>query len=173
MTKIINFFAGPGTGKSVTAIDLFSLLKKNHIKAELVTEYAKEIVYSDMQQLFKYQEHVFAEQRYRIERLIGKVDYVVTDSPINLGHFYMPEGKPYDHFRDFVDACFDMYDNVNFYLNRIHPYESYGRDQTAEEALEIDKNIITFLETKNIPFNRIDPDDHAAKKIASMLGVLR
>jgi len=173
MTRVINFYGGPGSGKSLTAIDLFSRMKKLEagIKVELVTEYAKEVVYSDMQQLFKYQEIVFAEQRYRIERLVDKVDYIITDSPINLGHFYMPEGKPYDYFRDFVDSCFDLYTNTNFFVNRIHPYEAYGRDQTEEQAKAIDQEILSFLRDKNIPYDRIDPDDRAIDTILEHLGL--
>ncbi len=40
-TIAINFYGGPGTGKSSMAAAIFSNLKNEGINAELVTEYAK------------------------------------------------------------------------------------------------------------------------------------
>jgi hypothetical protein len=42
--KVINLWAGPGAGKSTTAAGLF-LMKLTGRRVELVTEYAKEVVY--------------------------------------------------------------------------------------------------------------------------------
>jgi len=171
LTKIVNFYGGPGTGKSIAAVDTFSLMKKRGFSAELVTEYAKDMVWSDRTAMFEYQEYIFAKQRHRIERLKGKVDYVITDSPINLGHFYMPEGSPYEQLGAFIDSCFDTYDNLNIFLMRPHdrPYEQYGRYQTEEEAEEIDKNILNFLTNKEIPFTLIMADDGVPENVIKLL----
>ena len=39
--KVINFFGGPGVGKSTAACDLFVAMKKAGYKVEYVDEYAK------------------------------------------------------------------------------------------------------------------------------------
>ena len=43
--RVVNLFAGPGSGKSTTASGLFHLLKLDNKKTELVTEYAKDAIY--------------------------------------------------------------------------------------------------------------------------------
>lgn len=45
-SRIINLWAGPGSGKSTIAAYVFSKLKMKNINCELVTEYAKQLVYS-------------------------------------------------------------------------------------------------------------------------------
>ena len=39
---VVNFFAGPGTGKSTHAAMLFAKLKTMNINSELIQEYAKD-----------------------------------------------------------------------------------------------------------------------------------
>lgn len=43
MKLVINFFGGPGCGKSTMASRLFSELKSKGVKCEYVTEYAKDV----------------------------------------------------------------------------------------------------------------------------------
>ena len=45
--KVINLFAGPGTGKSTTAAGLFYKMKSKGYMVELVTEFAKDLVYQE------------------------------------------------------------------------------------------------------------------------------
>ena len=46
-TLHINLWAGPGTGKSTMAAGIFAALKWNKIDCELVSEYAKQIVWEE------------------------------------------------------------------------------------------------------------------------------
>jgi hypothetical protein len=41
------------------------------------------------------------------------------------------------------------------------PYQKTGRIQTEKEAVEVDKRILTLLETQNIPYIAIDPSADA------------
>lgn len=82
MTKVINLFAGPGAGKSTTAAALFVLMKTEGYKVELVTEYAKELVYAEDWETLNWQPAVTKEQDARQRRLVGKVDWIITDSPL-------------------------------------------------------------------------------------------
>jgi len=44
---IVDFFAGPGAGKSTTAADVFAKLKWRGVNAELIGEYAKDLTWSE------------------------------------------------------------------------------------------------------------------------------
>ena len=45
MTILCNIYGGPGSGKSTSAAGVFSLLKTHGVNAELVTEFAKDLVW--------------------------------------------------------------------------------------------------------------------------------
>ena len=49
---VINFFGGPGCGKSTTAAELFAKMKKANYKVELVHEVAKDFIWEEAQHLF-------------------------------------------------------------------------------------------------------------------------
>ena len=87
-TKVINFFSGPSSGKSTSAAKLFSELKTEGVNCELVTEFAKDEVWSGNIDRLKDQIHVFGNHHHRFWRLIGKVDLIVTDSPILMSIAY-------------------------------------------------------------------------------------
>ena len=44
---VVNLFAGPGTGKSTAAAQIFQALKWQRFSCELVTEFAKEKVWEE------------------------------------------------------------------------------------------------------------------------------
>ena len=95
-TLIVNLFAGPGAGKSTGAAYIFAKLKMAGIDCEYVSEYAKDRVWQDDQFPLQHcQLYVIGKQCLKIERLLGKVDVIITDSPIALGSMYTDE-KPYE-----------------------------------------------------------------------------
>lgn len=49
---VVNFFSGPGTGKSTSAALLFGEMKKKNFKVELIHESAKEFVWEDWAHIF-------------------------------------------------------------------------------------------------------------------------
>ena len=88
MTKIINLYGGPGTGKSTHAAGLFYRMKQKSINCEYVQEYAKDKTWEDNAFTLKCQPYITAKQIFRQHRLLGKVDYIITDSPILNGLVY-------------------------------------------------------------------------------------
>ena len=146
MTKIINFFAGPGTGKSTTAAGLFHKMKMDGENVELVTEYAKDMVWEGRYSVLEDQLYIFAKQNRRIARLIGKVDYIITDSPILLGLAYSGGSWGDCILKNLIQHTFEQYDNINFFLKRdTSKYTGVGRMQTLEEAIEKDVMILSLL----------------------------
>lgn len=163
MTKIINLFGGPGSGKSTTASGLFYKLKAKNINCELVTEFAKDAVYENTDALLWNQLHVFSEQFRRQYRLLNKVDYVITDSPILLSsiyyELYLGKGIKFsDEYNNlsinFFDSTFNEFDNINYFINRTEKYISIGRINTEETAKQIDNLIIRKLKSQNIVYKQ-------------------
>ena len=69
---------------------------------------------------------------------------IVTDSPLLLSTVY-DASKDIDFSRAVFNE-FNGYDNYNFLLTRVYPYESEGRYQTEEEAIQVDKDIKLLLD---------------------------
>jgi hypothetical protein len=154
MTKIVNLFAGPGAGKSTTAAGLFYNLKMDGFKVELVLEYAKDLVWEERLQTIQNQPYLFGKQYNRLFRLLGKVDIIITDSPILLCCLYAGSSYP-ESFKQAVLDIFNTMDNLNYLLMGTKVYDPLGRLQTEKEAREIDKNVTHLLNTSNIPYQCI------------------
>lgn len=147
-TKVINMFGGSGIGKSTVAAKLFHDLKVMGKEVELVPEYAKEMVWEGRQPILDEQLYVFAKQYRRLSRLIGKVEYIITDSPITLGIVYT---NP-DYFKNLaplIIEAHDSFNNINIVLERVSGYNNHGRQQTENEARLIDGKIRLMLESNN------------------------
>lgn len=158
--KVINLFAGPGIGKSTTAAGVFWKMKTLGFKVELVTEFAKGLVYAGDIKLND-QLYIFAKQNWRLSILEGQVDYAITDSPLILSNIYFDkETAMYSEsfFKSLVKDTFDHYNNINFFMTRdteTHPYQKYGRTQTLEEAKEIDNKIMEYLTSRKYMWHDI------------------
>ena len=90
---VINLWGAPGCGKSTAAAFLFSRLKSLGVNVELVTEFAKDLTWEERNEALKNQLYVSGIQSFRISRLDGRVDVVITDSPVPSGIFYVPENE--------------------------------------------------------------------------------
>ena len=90
MTYVINLIGSPGSGKSTLAALLFGEMKKLGYSVDLVTEYAKELVWEERNATFDDELYIFAKQNHRIFRLNEKVDFIVTDAPLLQKLYYMP-----------------------------------------------------------------------------------
>lgn len=155
--KVVNLWAGPGAGKSTLGAGLFHKMKSAGEKVELVTEYAKELVYEE-NPLLTNNLQILSEQDKRLRRLIGKVDYAITDSPLPLTVIY---GKPPFDQPWFINAAWGAflgYDNINIYVSRVKPYYEYGRYQTEDEARKLDEHVRNLMRTWRLPYKVIPGD---------------
>lgn len=156
-TKIINIHGGPGVGKSTIATGIFTKLKQKQISCELASEYAKDVTWENHKDLFQNQIHLFSEQFRRLYRLLDKVDYVITDSPLLLNSIYLEFflDKAAKKFFDsdyiylekqFFNETFAQFNNLNFYINRNPKYHTQaGRLHNLQESVGIDQKIIQSL----------------------------
>lgn len=170
---VINIFGGPGSGKSTLALELTAILKKMGYNADYVPEVAKDFVYAGKVDFLKgettlAQMQLLNMQKKRIDRCIkGKVDYIITDSPLLLNLAYYTGNnsseKVRNTYRKYVKDTFLKYNNVNMFLLRdVSSYQTSGRVQSYQEALEKDeiiKDILDYSGVKTIDIWRNSADE--------------
>ncbi len=135
-TLLVNLFAGPGAGKSTQAHGLMYRLKMEGYNCETALEYAKDLTWEERFETLTNQPYVFGKQYHRIKRLEGKVQIIITDSPLLLGLYYGYKEPP--SFRQTVKDYHKSFWSVNFFVRRLKQYEQAGRNQNEDEAREID-----------------------------------
>lgn len=160
-TKVINMFAGPSAGKSTNAAGIFHYMKSKRMNVEYVPEYAKDLVWGKQWEQLDDQIGIFGEQHSRMYRLLGQVDWIITDSPILLQLVYMKEGlkkyKPHDGldqiFENFVVGVFNRFENYNFYIDRgDRKFIQEGRTQDKSRAIEKDNQVREMLDRIQVPY---------------------
>lgn len=160
-TIVINAFAGPGAGKTTSCLEVAEKLKKQGFVTEYVQEYAKELVYdNNLIMLDGHYEHQFVilnEQMKRINRLYGKVDFIITDSPILLNNTYLNEDKNtevYSAYSDSVNKLYGLYNNFNYFVERdTSVFEKEGRIHNLEQSIAIDNELKNMLHNNQIDFD--------------------
>jgi len=62
---------------------------------------------------------------------------------------------------------------MNFFLRRSTSYNVRGREQTEEEAIEVDKKFKNFLDKWEVPYTEVEKDEAEFVIIAKILEVLK
>ena len=109
-TLVVNLFGGAGVGKSTLMAQIFAELKIKGYDCEMVTEFAKDLIWEKRDETFKDELYIFAKQNHRMFRVNGKVDIIVTDRPLLLTNAYN------QHDKELCDLClktFNQYNNLN------------------------------------------------------------
>ena len=173
-TIIVNLFGAPGAGKSTGAAYIFSKIKMAGVNAELVTEFAKDKVWEESKEVFNNQIYIFGKQSFKISRVMNKVDVIITDSPIILSSFYNSDEIIQEELDALVMKTFNSYNNMNYFIERVKPYQEKGRFQTEEESDQIADEVSTLLNEKEVDYEVIAGDtegyDYIVKQILHKLG---
>ena len=156
---VINLTGAPGAGKSTGAAKLFYELKTLGINCELVSEFAKDKTWEHNATALNCQEYIFGKQSYRLKRCREEVDVIITDSPLPLTIIYTHDELIKKPLTDLVMAVYNSYDNINFFINRVKPYNPKGRNQTAEESDALSAEIKDLYQQLNIPYTEIDGNE--------------
>lgn len=157
-TIVVNLFGQPGAGKSTGAAYIFSKLKLAGVDAELITEFAKDKVWEDNHEVFKNQAYMFGKQSFKLSRCDGKVQVIVTDSPLPLSILYNNEDRLTENFNKSVMDVFNSYNNLNYLLKRVKPYNPNGRHQTEDESDTLSVEIKNMLFDREIKYIEKDGD---------------
>lgn len=164
-TTVINLLGGGGVGKSTTACGLFYYMKNMKMSVELVREYVKSWAWKG-EKIGEYDQMYITGKQMRYESILyGKVDYIVTDSPILLGpiyeHWLTNDSIMESSVRKFYDKAKENgIDHKFFLLERTKDYVQAGRYQTEDEARRFDDHLRTTLVKWGIPFTVCDAEDY-------------
>jgi hypothetical protein len=163
MTLLINLFGGPGTGKSTTAAGVFHQLKLQGVNCEMALEYAKDKVWEESEQVLGNQLYVFGKQFHRVWRLLGKVDIIITDSPLLNSILYYEDKNPF--FPEMVVFEHSRLNNLDVLLERVKDYNPAGRLQSEEKARALDVKIKGILDDGQRGYVEIAANADAVGKI--------
>ena len=141
---LIEFFGGPASGKSTTSLALTSLLKVyldqysgSTMRVEYVSEAAKGLVWETGALMLGNQARLFGEQFRRLERLRGKVDIIVSDSPLWLCEFYgRRDLYPPAAWADVIRAHYANFEVLPILVNRVGRFETSGRVHDEASSTE-------------------------------------
>lgn len=176
-TIIINIAGGPGTGKTTVAAELFSKLKEKGYEVENVSEFAKELVWEGREEAFNDRLYMHGEQNHRLMQMNGKLDYIITDSPLFLtsvyNNYYLKDKFP-SSYNKMIDAVtsetFKLYNNKVYLIQRNTSYKVVGRRENHKAALDIDNALVKYLK-KNKISHKILSLENAVESIIKDLGV--
>lgn len=172
MSLIVNILGAPCSGKSTTRADVFRLLKQRGVNCEEVYETAKKLSWTKRTGELACQPYILGKQLRDIEVLQGKVDVIITDSPLILSEFYnrlYRQGHYPPAFGQFVIDQFKAMGGLNIYLNRVGKYQTAGRNQDEAEATLIGRKLAELLEEIGCDTLTMDGDEHAGPAIVAQI----
>lgn len=158
-TIIVNAFGGPGSGKTTACFYVACELKKKGYVVEYVPEYSKELVWEENWELldgsYEHQKQILAEQKRRIDRLIGRVDFIVTDAPLLFNIIYLNDcSEKSQHMSNLLNV-FNQYSNFNFFVKRDEQdFEETGRIHNFEESKQKDDEILSLLKNNKLYYGQ-------------------
>lgn len=169
-TLIINLIGGPCSGKSTIASGLFYHLKMLGYNCELASEFAKDKVWEESTKVLDDQFYIFGKQYHKLFRLNGKVDIIITDSPLPISLLY--NKTPSKYFNNFVVEQYKRFNNLMFFINRpVDFYQTEGRLQSKEESERLDEEIKSLMALHDIEFQEM-PCENAVDNILKILSQL-
>lgn len=144
--KVVNLFSGPGAGKSTAAAYIFARLKSKHIDTELVGEVAKELIYLGNEVQLVNQPKILGCQYGKLVDLKrNKIQVAISDAPLAMQLVYCQDKPYYKEIEAFSRVLNSEFDNINIFIRRCNPYQTYGRVHSEAEALVLDKKIKDFM----------------------------
>ena len=144
----VNFFAGPGCGKTGTAAGVFSALKERHYDVEHIPEYVKTWAHEGRKPVSYDQLYLFAKQVKAEDVILRNVSFIVNESPLLMNCAYSQTYNcPATPQIIEIARQFDRdFPPLNFLIERTVKYNPKGRYQNEEEAKEFDRFLAAFLD---------------------------
>ena len=156
-TRRILCYGAPSSGKSTMSALIFAKLKLKGKNAELVQEFAKTLVWKsidikaggDTLQL-----EIFLNQMKQEQDLEGRVEYMVSDSPLLLNAYYGKSELTKQIARAKISS-----DDFHFWLTRTNvKFEAAGRIHDEEESKNIEIEMVKFLKDSGVNLIIVDAD---------------
>lgn len=165
-TVIINLLGAPASRKTTLAAELFARLKRMDKQVEFTPEYVKKFtwLFPDNPPDELDQSYVFGRELRQQKILFGKVDYIISDSPLYLSAFYheVRSGESYmwDYVYKVINSIKTKYnvEMVNFFLGKSEDHNDNGRWENKSEALDLQVFLKTWLDKNNIDYQELPLD---------------
>lgn len=178
-TYVVNLLGGSGLGKSTTAALLYGTMKNRGWTSEMVREFVKEWAWEGKKPSAIGQSIIYGRQLERESLLYGKVEYIVTDSPLVLcavyrSFYYGNQIITPLILKDLEEAKKMGVEHINFLLHRHKPFDPKGRFEDERTAQKVDKAVRTFLDYHDIQYVDIScPDEQRIKFIMDYLDLIK
>lgn len=157
--NVIQFFGGPGVGKSTVAAYLYYRFKKAGFRTELVGEAAREIIYNSdpsvtAPQLIDNQLLLAGMQYERLLRLKRHgIEVAISDSPLIQGVLYAPQEQQHE-LHALLGSFARGFNHTNVLIEReLGHYDKESRAQTEAEAVLLDVKTKELLFGIDSPIN--------------------
>lgn len=169
MSLFVNLYGAPGAGKSTTRAGVFYRLKLAGYNVEEVPEFAKDLTWEGRKFALGVQPYVFGKQLRNMLRVAGKVDVVITDSPVLLAGFYAgkyPNGSAPDSFQQMTIASqAALQPSLNYYIHRVKKFNPAGRNETAKESDDISGELLRYLVDADVDYTVVSGNESAVDTI--------
>jgi hypothetical protein len=147
MTLILEIGGAPSSGKSTLAAGLYSKLSEEGYSVQLVREYATE--FNARNGSIQPYEHVsiLGKQMARMQAFLGKVDILISDSPLYLNSFYSGMVDQKSLTLECVEKIYDQlqcrHKIKQIFLCPLQNKKAAGR--IHEKSKEIDESLRLFF----------------------------
>lgn len=179
MTHYINFVGAPGAGKSLMCALTYVEFKKKHMSVEIVSEYAKQLVYMKDYEMLNNQWIVSYNQYKMLKSMEKVVDYVCCDSPLLLGLFYNEyHSENVCNVRKTKQMILSKItelekENNSTYIfierNTNLPFQKYGRIHGEQEATIIERKMKVMFDALGIKYLSVKSDVNKIEEIINYI----
>lgn len=166
---VVNLTGAPGAGKSTGAAEVFSQLKQLGINCELINEFAKDKTWESNTKALSCQEYIFGKQSYKMARCREEVDVIITDSPLPLAILYNKNAAIQNSLPVLVMDIYNTYENLNFFINRVKPYNPKGRNQSEAESDALSPKIKKLYDDLQLNYIEVNGDRQGYAKIVNIV----
>ncbi len=158
---VVNFYGGPGSGKTTAALELTAALKKAGYNVEYVSEFAKQLVLENKTELLKNQQYVTDGQYALLNRIRNNADVIVTDSPVLLGLVYGKYNGISDEYAKKIRSYHDSFDNFNMFVERPTDatFQKERRIHDEAQSVKLDGEIKDMLKAQTVFCGSYKRDD--------------
>ena len=101
--------------------------------------------------------YLFGEQWHRTFRMLGKVDFIVTDSPLLMNIVYNRVKD--EDFDKFIYSRIHKLKSLDFFINRSDVFSEVGRIHNLEQSKEVDKTIKELAKNNDIKLIELEQEN--------------
>ena len=175
----IAILGSPGSGKSTLSAGLLYFSKLFFFKSDSVPEVAKWDVYKNVDfTKAKYEEDKFKRQK-ELEDIFPKdLEILICEAPLIISAIYSSYYRGVDSpiTQKMMSHARKEKDRYSHFIvsRKLVSFESFGRNETEEQAEELHHHTIKVLELLGINYTVLNRyDDHIPLQVLSLMGAIR